>query len=51
MIVYRWFEDMSEREIADALGVRPGTVEVTAVPARWPASAASSSELEVLAHD
>ena len=27
VIVYRWFEDMSERDIADALGVRPGTVK------------------------
>jgi RNA polymerase sigma-70 factor (ECF subfamily) len=27
VIAYRWFEDMSEREIADALGVRPGTVK------------------------
>ena len=27
VLVYRWFEDMTEREIADALGVRPGTVK------------------------
>ena len=27
VIAYRWFEDMSEREIAAALGVRPGTVK------------------------
>ena len=27
VIAYRWFEDMSEHEIADALGVRPGTVK------------------------
>ena len=27
MIACRWFEDMSEREIADTLGIRPGTVK------------------------
>lgn len=27
VITYRWFEDLSEREIAEALGVRPGTVK------------------------
>ena len=27
VLAYRWFEEMSEREIADALGVRPGTVK------------------------
>jgi RNA polymerase sigma factor (sigma-70 family) len=27
VLVYRWFEEMTEREIADALGVRPGTVK------------------------
>ena len=27
MIACRWFEDMSEREIADTLAIRPGTVK------------------------
>jgi RNA polymerase sigma-70 factor (ECF subfamily) len=27
MIACRWFEDMTEREIADTLGIRPGTVK------------------------
>ena len=27
VIAYRWFEDMTERDIATALGVRPGTVK------------------------
>jgi RNA polymerase sigma factor (sigma-70 family) len=47
---YRWFEDMTEREIADALGVRPGTVKSRLARAM----ARLRTELadrEVLAHD
>ena len=47
MIAYRWFEDMSEREIADTLGDATRHGEVAACRARWRDCETSSPHLEV----
>lgn len=51
VVVLRYYEDLSEREIADALGCAPGTVKAHASRAMATLRALMSESSEGVSHD